>query len=84
MLMGSSSAISSSLVWFNAFLLFLLISTHCIATEISYHDHCSSIVPESPITAPEFASLPFPPFQNGYYDGGDTILNSNPFNYEDE
>ncbi|TXG66977.1 hypothetical protein EZV62_008252 [Acer yangbiense] len=78
MVMGSS-AITSSLVWFNAFVLFLL-STHCTATEISYHDHCS-IVPESPITAPEFASLPFPPFQNGYYDGGDTILNPNPSNY---
>ncbi|KAK0600181.1 hypothetical protein LWI29_012551 [Acer saccharum] len=78
--MGSSSAITSSLVWFNAFVLFLL-TIHCTATEISYHDHCSSIVPESPITAPEFASFPFPPFQNGYYDGGDRILNSYPSNY---
>ncbi|TXG66930.1 hypothetical protein EZV62_008205 [Acer yangbiense] len=64
----------SYLVWFNTFVLFLL-TIHCTATEISYHDHCSSIVPESPITAPEFASLPFPPFQNGYYDGGNRILN---------
>ncbi|KAK3198966.1 hypothetical protein Dsin_022381 [Dipteronia sinensis] len=80
MVMGSSSAITSSLVWFNVFVLFLL-TIHCTATEISYHDHCSSIVPESPITAPEFASLPFPPFQNGYYDGGDIILNPNPSNY---
>ncbi|KAK2639043.1 hypothetical protein Ddye_026838 [Dipteronia dyeriana] len=74
-------AISSSLVWFNAFLLFLLISTHCIAAEISYREHCSSIVPESPITAPEFTSLPFPPFQKGYCDGGDRILNPKPSNY---
>ncbi|KAK0601792.1 hypothetical protein LWI29_027436 [Acer saccharum] len=79
MVMGSS-AITSSLVWFNVFVLFLL-STHCTATEISYHDHCSSVVPESPITSPEFTTLPFPPFQNGYYDGGDTILNPNPSNY---
>ncbi|KAI9185667.1 hypothetical protein LWI28_009421 [Acer negundo] len=77
--MGSSSAITSSLVWFNVFVLFLL-TIHCTATEISYHDHCS-IVPESLITAPEFSNLPFPPFQNGYYDGGDTILNPNPSNY---
>ncbi|TXG66972.1 hypothetical protein EZV62_008247 [Acer yangbiense] len=80
MVMGSSSAITSSLVWFNVFVLFLL-TIYCTATEISYHDHCSSIVQESPITAPEFATLPFPPFQNGYYDGGDTILNPNPSNY---
>ncbi|KAK3198947.1 hypothetical protein Dsin_022362 [Dipteronia sinensis] len=77
MLMGSSY-----LVWFNASnILFLLISTHGIATEISYHEHCSYIVPESPITAPEFASLPFPPFQKGYCDGGDRILNPNPSNH---
>ncbi|KAK3198946.1 hypothetical protein Dsin_022361 [Dipteronia sinensis] len=80
MVMGSSSAITSSLVWFIVFVLFLL-TIHCTATEISYHDPCSSIVLESPITAPEFASLPFPPFQNGYYDGGDRILNSNPSYY---
>ncbi|TXG66967.1 hypothetical protein EZV62_008242 [Acer yangbiense] len=79
MVMGSS-AITSSLVWFNVFVLFLL-TIHCTATEISYHDHCSSIVLESPTTTPEFATLPFPPFQNGYYDGGDTILNPNPSNY---
>ncbi|KAH9650703.1 DUF2921 family protein [Citrus sinensis] len=43
--------------------------------------HCASVVPESTATAPEFASLPFLPFQNGYYDGGDRILDPNPSEY---
>ncbi|KAH7544141.1 hypothetical protein JRO89_XS15G0115600 [Xanthoceras sorbifolium] len=84
MVMGSST-ITSSLVWFRLLWLsvftLLLLSTHCTATEISYNDHCSSILPESTITAPEFASLPFPPFQNGYCDGGVGLFNPNSSRY---
>ncbi|KAK4837903.1 hypothetical protein QYF36_009413 [Acer negundo] len=66
---------SSSLVWFNAFLLFLLISTHGIATEISYYS--SRVTHHS--TRIRF--LAFSSFSKGYSDGGDRILNPNPSNY---
>ncbi|ESR65112.1 hypothetical protein CICLE_v10010435mg, partial [Citrus x clementina] len=67
--------------WLIHTFIFLLLSTHCNGTQISYSDHCASVVPESTATAPEFASLPFLPFQNGYYDGGDRILNPSPSEY---
>lgn len=67
--------------WLIHTFIFLLLSTHCNGTQISYSDHCASVVPESTATAPEFASLPFLPFQNGYYDGGDRILDPNPSEY---
>ncbi|KAJ4726303.1 DUF2921 family protein [Melia azedarach] len=84
--LAMGSLITSLHGWYQLSLLmntvvFLLLSTHCTATEISYTDHCASFVPESPTTAPEFASLPFRPFQYGYYAGGDRILNPNPSEY---
>lgn len=67
--------------WLIHTFIFLLLSTHCNGTQISYSDHCASVVPESTATAPEFASLPFLHFQNGYYNGGDRILDPNPSKY---
>lgn len=82
--MGSLTSLRSCcflISWLTRTFMFLLLSTHCSGTQISYSDHCASAVPESTATAPEFASLPFSPVQNGYYDGGDRILNPNPSDY---
>ncbi|XP_044511472.1 uncharacterized protein LOC123229588 [Mangifera indica] len=50
----------------------------CTGTEVSYSDHCASIVSELTPKDPEFSTLPFPTFQHGYYEGGHKILDPNP------
>ncbi|XP_031283570.1 uncharacterized protein LOC116146570 [Pistacia vera] len=76
------SSVASSL---NSFLLLsaLLYATivSCSGSEISYSDHCASVVPELTPNDPEFTTLPFPTGQYGYYEGGDKILNPNPSQY---
>lgn len=64
-----------SLVWFKLLFILLQLFTYSTATEISYLDHCSSVVPESSITDAELVSLPFCPLQTGYHDGGDRLRN---------
>lgn len=84
MAMGSFTSLHGCcflISWLIHTFIFLLLSTTCNGTQISYSDHCASVVPELTATAPEFAYLPFPPLQNGYYDGGDRILNPNPSDY---
>ncbi|XP_044509707.1 uncharacterized protein LOC123228361 [Mangifera indica] len=53
----------------------------CTGTEVSYSDHCASIVSESTPKDPEFSTLPFPTLQYGYYEGGNKILDPNPSQY---
>lgn len=43
-------------------------------SQISYLDHCSSIVPESPYTLSRIPTLLLPGTENGYCSGGDRIL----------
>ncbi|XVF18844.1 hypothetical protein REPUB_Repub11eG0057800 [Reevesia pubescens] len=46
----------------------------CTGSQIVYTDHCTSVVPESTTTSPEFIVSPFPESQTGYYDGGDRLF----------
>ncbi|RVW93131.1 hypothetical protein CK203_031377 [Vitis vinifera] len=50
-------------------------------TQLSYGDHCASIVPESRPTRPEFTTSRFTGFKVGYFTGGTAILgqNSSPY-----
>ncbi|XVF18846.1 hypothetical protein REPUB_Repub11eG0058000 [Reevesia pubescens] len=72
---------------FHAFLLFFLSSffflnlVSCTATQLGYGNDCSSVVPESKPVDEEFNILPFPGRQNGYYSGGDKVLNPNSYEY---
>lgn len=56
-------------------------SVSCSPSQISYLDHCSSIVPEFPPTLREFSTLLFPGTQNGYCHGGDRILSQDSSDY---
>ena len=68
------------LSWRQAFFYLLLpiiiyaASVSSSPSQISYHDHCSSIVPESPHTPSRFPDLLFGGKENGYCLGGDRIL----------
>ncbi|TYI84974.1 hypothetical protein E1A91_D05G405100v1 [Gossypium mustelinum] len=69
----------------NAFFLLLIISSvtclHVVfgtANEFDYGVHCNSVVHESKPADEEFNITPFPGRQNGYYSGGDKVLNNPP------
>ncbi|XVE50261.1 hypothetical protein DITRI_Ditri01bG0147800 [Diplodiscus trichospermus] len=72
---------SLKLSFFHASLLFFLSSSFYLnliaasATEFSYGHLCGSVVPESKPAYEEFNISPFPERQNGYYSGGDKVLN---------
>ncbi|XP_020239500.1 uncharacterized protein LOC109818444 [Cajanus cajan] len=44
------------------------------ASQLSYTDHCASMVPNSTPNESKFKDFPHGPFQVGYYVGGDTIV----------
>ncbi|KAJ4825806.1 hypothetical protein Tsubulata_021816, partial [Turnera subulata] len=62
---------------------FLILSTTmysilgcCLGTKIPYSKHCALVVPESsPKAAPQFTTIPFAPNQDGYFLGGEEIMN---------
>lgn len=49
-------------------------SVSCSPSQISYSDHCSTIVPEPSSINGDFATLLFTGTQNGYCNGGERIL----------
>ncbi|CAK7356202.1 unnamed protein product [Dovyalis caffra] len=57
----------------------------CSKTDIPYNKHCALIVPESnPNAFPQFTTIPFAQNQDGYFLGGEEILNhpnSSGYNY---
>ena len=68
-------------IFFVVFFIVYVFSITSSAAQISYSDHCSSVVPESSPTAHEFISLPFSHIPNGYCLGGDAIINQDPSHY---
>ncbi|KAK9024559.1 hypothetical protein V6N11_004717 [Hibiscus sabdariffa] len=46
------------------------------ATELNYGRYCNTVVQESKQGDEEFSILPFPGRQNGYFSGGDKLLNN--------
>ncbi|XP_059663997.1 uncharacterized protein LOC132309730 [Cornus florida] len=83
----SSWTIASSqrryqLTWFSSFLLLLLVTllsttVSSSTTPPSYIDHCSSTVPESAATVPDYTTFPHLRIPSGIYTGGDKILGNN-------
>ncbi|KAB2095781.1 hypothetical protein ES319_A01G063500v1 [Gossypium barbadense] len=71
---------SSKLLIFCTSLLFIIFFM-CLnvdsvtATESDYGLHCDPVVHESKLADEEFNISPFPGRQNGYYSGGDNVLN---------
>lgn len=78
---------SSKLPFFHASLLFFLTLFVCLtmvsvtATQSSYGHSCGSFVHESKQGDEAFHISPFPERQNGYYSGGDKVLNPNSNQY---
>ncbi|XP_022735593.1 uncharacterized protein LOC111288917 [Durio zibethinus] len=78
---------SSKLSFFHVSLLFFLSSFFYLnivsgtATQFSYGHHCDSVVHESKPADEEFNIFPFPGRQNGYYYGGDKVLNPSSYRY---
>ncbi|XP_039025767.1 uncharacterized protein LOC120159189 [Hibiscus syriacus] len=72
---------STKLLFFRPSLLSIILFFMCLnivhgtATEFVYGGHCDSVVPDSEVVDEEFNILPFPGLQNGYYSGGDNVLN---------
>ncbi|XP_022735587.1 uncharacterized protein LOC111288908 [Durio zibethinus] len=78
---------TSSKLSFHVSLLFFLSSFFYLnivsgtATQLSYGHHCDSVVHESKPADEEFSIFPFPGRQNGYYYGGDKVLNRSSYQY---
>ncbi|KAK8676882.1 hypothetical protein V6N13_142441 [Hibiscus sabdariffa] len=77
------SIFSAPKLWlFHVFLLFIfyllcLNKVSGTATDVDYGRHCNSVVHESiPDADEEFNIMPFPGRQNGYFSGGDKVLNN--------
>ncbi|KAE8680138.1 Detected protein of unknown function [Hibiscus syriacus] len=72
---------STKILFFRASLLSIILFFTCLnivrstATEFRYGGHCGSVVPESKAVDEEFKISPFPGRQNGYYNGGNNVLN---------
>ncbi|KAK8691285.1 hypothetical protein V6N13_074800 [Hibiscus sabdariffa] len=76
------SIFSATKLWlFHVFLLFVFYLL-CLniasgtATDVDYGRHCNSVVHESIPDDEEFNIMPFPGRQNGYFSGGDKVLNN--------
>ncbi|EOY12996.1 Uncharacterized protein TCM_031502 [Theobroma cacao] len=73
---------STKLQFFHASLLFFLSTFFYLnmvsstASQSNYGHYCDSVVEESKTVYEEFNISPFPERQNGYYSGGDEVLNS--------
>ncbi|MFQ6641266.1 hypothetical protein Gotur_016543 [Gossypium turneri] len=85
MVMDCSIFCRTKLCFINAFFfLFIIPSFTCLhvvfgtANEFDYGLHCNSIVHESKPADEEFNIMPFPVRQNGYFSGGDKVLNDPP------
>ncbi|XP_017613674.1 uncharacterized protein LOC108458789 [Gossypium arboreum] len=83
--MDSSIFCRTKLCFINAFFfLFIVSSFTCLhvvfgtASEFDYGVHCNSVVHESKPDDEEFNIMPFPGRQNGYFSGGDKVLNNPP------
>lgn len=76
---------SSAFQWLRTLLISFFLTAFCLnsflssATQISYSDHCNSIVPESTLNKFEPALSSFPRLHTGYYTGGDEILSQNAY-----
>ncbi|TYG71753.1 hypothetical protein ES288_D05G423500v1 [Gossypium darwinii] len=75
----------TKLCFINAFFFLFIISSftcpHVVfgtASEFDYGVHCNSVVHESKPVDEEFNIMPFPGRQNGYFSGGDKVLNNPP------
>ncbi|XP_040966755.1 uncharacterized protein [Gossypium hirsutum] len=78
----------TKLCFTNAFFLLLIISSftclHVVfgtENEFDYGVHCNSVVHESKPADEEFNITPFPGRQNGYFSGGDKVLNNPPSHF---
>ncbi|XP_057955399.1 uncharacterized protein LOC131149190 [Malania oleifera] len=90
--MGSTSTAPSKkwhpFSWLHGLSLFFLFtvsfSTLMVSSssspQISYSDHCGSVVPESTPTELDDSTFVLPQLQNGFYNGGDRILNKSSVN----
>ncbi|KAG8492413.1 hypothetical protein CXB51_009705 [Gossypium anomalum] len=85
MVMDCSIFCRTKLCYVNAFFfLFIISSFTCLhvafstANEFDYGLHCNSVVHKSKPADEEFNIMPFPGRQNGYFSGGDTVLNNPP------
>ncbi|KAK9209228.1 hypothetical protein WN944_001592 [Citrus x changshan-huyou] len=76
---------SSAFQWLRTLLISFFLTAFCLnsflssATQISYSDHCNSIVPESTLNKFEPALSSFPRLHTGHYTGGDEILSQNAY-----
>ncbi|XP_062170830.1 uncharacterized protein LOC133876547 isoform X4 [Alnus glutinosa] len=84
--LNSSAMTTSSQTWLLMFFL-LFITFHLnwvssLATQPpDYYDHCSSTVPSSALDKTPLTELPLPRSHDGYYIGGEPVLEPNPFAY---
>ncbi|KOM24753.1 hypothetical protein LR48_Vigan2495s000100 [Vigna angularis] len=65
-----------------ALFLFSIISLNTFsshASQLTYTDHCASVVPNSTPNESKFKDFPHGPFQVAYYLGGDTIVGADTF-----
>ena len=76
------------LSWLHSTFLFLVLSpvfsqtsVSSSPTQLSYSNHCASIVPESTQTQPEFTTSRLTDFTAGYFTGGNAILDQNSSSY---
>lgn len=78
---------SSAFQWLHTLLISFFLTAFCLnsflssATQISYSDHCNSIVPESTLNKFEPALSSFPQLHTGYCTVGAEILSQNSYSF---